>query len=440
MPAGHRRKPVSGKQKKQLLKEKREKRANTQQRCQDSDDDEVPGPSGPSRDRLGDYTSKIFSVNRQPQQRGARANRYNLQFNKDKLDAEFARSKQEVYAPIAVADPAALEYSSEDFFPPGLTFPQRPQGYQKMTKETLEMHEARSVRLFAEETQEKFGDRDLNLYEQNTETWRQLWRVMDKSDVLLFIVDCRFALDAVAKPSVDLRSWREKLEAEALDAGPDEEVFKPENNDDDFDDDDNDNDGDGEDDEEEEEEEEDAGPQVEGAEGAPKTFTIGTIGYPNVGKSSLINAILGQHKVSVSNTPGHTKHFQTHFLTRDRSVLLCDCPGLIFPSVCPYKLQVLSGTFPISQVRSPMSVVGFLAAHINVPRALRITFPQEYLDDTGGQPQWTPFYIAEAWAIRRHFKIKGRGGRPDVSRAANELLRLSWRVQLPCWRVQLPCW
>lgn len=42
--------------------------------------------------------------------------------------------------------------------------------------------------------------------------------------------------------------------------------------------------------------------------------------------------------VSVSRTPGHTKHFQTIFLTP--SVRLCDCPGLVFPSKLPKSLQV----------------------------------------------------------------------------------------------------
>ena len=37
---------------------------------------------------------------------------------------------------------------------------------------------------------------------------------------------------------------------------------------------------------------------------------VGMVGFPNVGKSSTINALLGNKKTSVSSTPGKTKHFQ----------------------------------------------------------------------------------------------------------------------------------
>lgn len=62
-------------------------------------------------------------------------------------------------------------------------------------------------------------------------------------------------------------------------------------------------------------------------------------GFPNVGKSSLMNGLVGRKVVSVSRTPGHTKYFQTYFLTP--TVRLCDCPGLIFPSLVDRQLQVL---------------------------------------------------------------------------------------------------
>jgi large subunit GTPase 1 len=38
-------------------------------------------------------------------------------------------------------------------------------------------------------------------------------------------------------------------------------------------------------------------------------LNIGTVGYPNVGKSSLINVLCGKKRVGVAAMPGKTKHF-----------------------------------------------------------------------------------------------------------------------------------
>jgi large subunit GTPase 1 len=61
------------------------------------------------------------------------------------------------------------------------------------------------------------------------------------------------------------------------------------------------------------------------------SVVVGMVGYPNVGKSSTINRIVGAKKTSVSATPGKTKHFQT--LIVDDTLTLCDCPGLAMPSL-----------------------------------------------------------------------------------------------------------
>jgi hypothetical protein len=52
---------------------------------------------------------------------------------------------------------------------------------------------------------------------------------------------------------------------------------------------------------------------------------VGLVGYPNVGKSSTINALFGAKKTAVAPTPGKTKHFQT--LIVSPTLCLCDCPG-----------------------------------------------------------------------------------------------------------------
>lgn len=45
-------------------------------------------------------------------------------------------------------------------------------------------------------------------------------------------------------------------------------------------------------------------------EGSTELFSVGLVGYPNVGKSSTINSLMGIKRTSVSATPGKTKHFQ----------------------------------------------------------------------------------------------------------------------------------
>ena len=89
--------------------------------------------------------------------------------------------------------------------------------------------------------------------------------------------------------------------------------------------------------------------------------TVGMVGYPNVGKSSVINVLIASKKVSVSATPGKTKHFQTLFCGDDKDLMLCDCPGLVFPSQVTSKEElVLAGILPLNHIRDYISPVALL--------------------------------------------------------------------------------
>ncbi|KAF5287740.1 hypothetical protein FQA39_LY15760 [Lamprigera yunnana] len=91
--------------------------------------------------------------------------------------------------------------------------------------------------------------------------------------------------------------------------------------------------------------------------------TIGLVGYPNVGKSSTINALLSAKKVSVSATPGKTKHFQTLFV--DNNLLLCDCPGLVMPSFVYTKAEmIINGILPIDQMRDHVPPINLITSLI----------------------------------------------------------------------------
>lgn len=160
------------------------------------------------------------------------------------------------------------------------------------------------------------------------------------------------------------------------------------------------------------------------SEEAIRKTTIGLVGYPNVGKSSTINALLGAKKVSVSATPGKTKHFQTLHLSD--KVVLCDCPGLVFPNFATTKAElVCNGVLPIDQLREFSGPAGLVAHRI----------PQPFLENVygmkisirpveeGGTGQPTASEMLRAYARARGFAGTGRHGQPDESRAARYILK-----------------
>lgn len=441
----------------------------------------------------GRVVENIQKINLQPlKDPRSKSNRYVLQFH-----TETPKESRELLEKAR----QSLEYITEegreidDSFFDGYDFPKRPKWNYQMSKEILMGNEERYFFKYITSLEKQHYDnmKQLSYCELNIETWRQLWRVLELSDIVLVIADARFptlmfppsvfeyvtkelnknvilvlnkidlvetpvvlawkkyfeekyktisvvlftscpaynlrggnvnksglkirrrrgrqrmasegalqvyqACNLIVKDQVDLSSWQEKIQDEidfhdlASNDNGDEEDIEVEKT-------------------HEEEKDFDFEEHVLYKNGV---LTVGCLGFPNVGKSSLLNALMGRKVVSVSRTPGHTKHFQTIFLTN--TVRLCDCPGLVFPSQTPRTLQVLMGSYPIAQLRQPYMSIRFLAERLDLPKMLALKHPE-------GDDEWSAMDICDAFALKRGF-LTAKAARPDSYRAANSILRMA---------------
>lgn len=90
-------------------------------------------------------------------------------------------------------------------------------------------------------------------------------------------------------------------------------------------------------------------------------ITVGVMGYPNVGKSSLINSLKRGKVAAVSSTPGFTKGTQEIVL--DGDIKLMDCPGVVFSK---NEDNILQNVIRTEEIKDPIEVVRKILEKVTV--------------------------------------------------------------------------
>lgn len=153
---------------------------------------------------------------------------------------------------------------------------------------------------------------------------------------------------------------------------------------------------------------------------------IGVVGIPNVGKSSILNRLLGTGAARTGNIPGVTRGKQW---IKHQGFEILDTPGLLPPKINSraegYKLAL------IGTIRDEIVPVYDLALYLLENYGINL-FEQEASYPKQLSPEEQLIWFAE----KRKFLAKG--GEPDLNRAAGTLLREFRNGRLKRITLELP--
>ncbi|GAA6063740.1 hypothetical protein JCM10212_000779 [Sporobolomyces blumeae] len=150
-----------------------------------------------------------------------------------------------------------------------------------------------------------------------------------------------------------------------------------------------------------------------------KQISVGFIGYPNVGKSSIINTLKKKAVCKTAPIPGETKVWQ--YITLMRRIYLIDCPGIVPPSARDSESQkVLKGIVRVEHLSDPASHIQFLLDRVR----------KEYLARTYGVPEWDNAEDFLTKLARKTGKLQ-RGGEADYRTVATFVINDWIRGKIP---------
>lgn len=388
---------------------------------------------------------------------------------------------------LTVEERRVLQKEEESMYASSLRVPRRPPWNTRMSVEQLDANEKEAFLVWRRNLARLEENENLILtpFEKNLDIWRQLWRVLERSDLLVMVVDARdplfyrcpdleaYALeidehkrtiilvnkaDLLPLPVRQLWAkyfndhgilflfWSAKAASAALEGKKLSSPWEGEKLAD--------------------ESMSDVDTKIYGREElltrlqaeaeavvatrtprgssagpstghlASKHVVLGFVGYPNVGKSSTINALVGEKRTGVTSTPGKTKHFQTLIISDE--LMLCDCPGLVFPSFSSSRHEMVAlGVLPIDRLTEQRQAVQVVAER--VPREVlekiyNITLPKPKPYESQSRPPSAAELFRAYCSSRGHVSTSGL---PDETRAARQILKDYIDGKLPHYELPL---
>ncbi|CAL7948193.1 unnamed protein product [Xylocopa violacea] len=149
-----------------------------------------------------------------------------------------------------------------------------------------------------------------------------------------------------------------------------------------------------------------------------KQISVGFIGYPNTGKSSIINTLRSKKVCNVAPIAGETKVWQ--YITLMRRIYLIDCPGVVYPSAETDVEKVLKGVVRVELIQNPEDYISEVLSRVR----------EDYIRKTYKIMEWSNHIDFLEKLARRSGKLFKKG-EPDIATVSRMVLNDWQRGKLP---------
>lgn len=149
-----------------------------------------------------------------------------------------------------------------------------------------------------------------------------------------------------------------------------------------------------------------------------QAISVGFIGYPNVGKSSVINTLRTKNVCKVAPIPGETKVWQ--YITLTKKIFLIDCPGVVYQNHDSETDIVLKGVVRVTNLPDASEHISEVLNRVK----------KEHLERAYKIKNWVDEYDF----LQQLCKLTGKllkGGEPDYKTAAKMVLHDWQRGKIP---------